>query len=69
AMIAPFVKILRIICQKLSPVFVRSHKNTEKKKRSSKKPLKSVWGLLYNKKAKVGRFTQKLVKHINTARR
>ena len=69
AMIEPYVKILRIICQKLSPVFVRSHKNTEKKKRSSKKPLKSVWGLLYNKKAKVGRFTQKLVKHINTARR
>lgn len=68
-MIEPFVKILRIICQKISPVFVRNYKNKPKKIRSSKKLLKSAGGLVYNKKAKVGRFAQNLVKHIKKARR
>lgn len=69
AIIEPFVKILRIICQKISPVFVRIYKNNPKKERSSKKLLKSAGGLVYNKKAKVGRFTQKLARSVKKARR
>lgn len=58
--IEPFVKILRIICQKAAPVFVRSYKNTEKDERSFKKPLKKHLGLVYNKKAKLGLFARSL---------
>lgn len=58
--IEPLVKILRIICQKARPVFVRSHKNTEKNERSLKKPLKNHHCLVYNKKAKLGLFARRL---------
>lgn len=58
--IEPFVKILRIICQKACPVFVRSHKNKEKNERTSKKLLKNTLGWVYNKKAKVGLFARRL---------
>lgn len=51
--IGPLVKKLRIICQKIFRFFVGSNENTPNNKRSSKKPLKNILGLVYNKKAKL----------------
>lgn len=57
--IEPIVKLLRRICQKACPVFVGSHKNTEKPVRSKKKALKNVLDMVYNNKAKLGSFMLK----------
>ena len=67
--IEPFVKILRIICQKACSVFVRSHKNTEKNERTSKKLLKNTLGLVYNKKAKAGLFARRFFVRKHSFRR
>lgn len=48
--IKPVVKILRNICQKISGVFVRSHKNFPKYKISLKNLLKNTAAMVYNKK-------------------
>ncbi len=45
ALIEPFVKIFKIICQKAAPLFVINHKNAQK----SKKPLKNAVLMVYNK--------------------
>ena len=45
ALIEPFVKIFKIICQKVMPLFVINHKNTQK----FKKPLKNTALMLYNR--------------------
>lgn len=47
----PIVKLIRKLCQKVSSVFVRNHKNAPKHKISDRKPLQNILRLVYNKKA------------------
>lgn len=49
--IEPFVKLLRIFCQKITQFFVGNHKNDNKSAGSIKKVLKNTVSMVYNKKA------------------
>lgn len=53
--IEPFVKIIKIMCQKIMPFFVRNPKNEKISERSSKKPLKNTCAMVYNKYVKLVR--------------
>lgn len=63
--IEPFVKLLRIFCQKVLRFFVRSHKINQKSKRSKKKLLKNKGKLVYNDKAKYNPLQKSLSKSVN----
>lgn len=47
--IEPFVKLFKIICQKVMPVFVGNYKNSRIFKGSAKNYLKNVGSMVYNK--------------------
>lgn len=47
--IEPFVKLFKIICQKIVPVFVGNHKNSRISRRSAENHLKNAAAMVYNK--------------------